>query len=191
MDVEKAYLCQERINELRKNMNGKSVGMVIIDAGVSYYPGDVSYYILSAEKYEKERNYEKAIEAYKKAYEEGHKTYESTMRSIADIYLKTGESEKAIEYLEKALDYNKENEKNTDVHFSFSSYTCMDLIKNMVKLQDFEGAKTYALELIHYEEPKLLKEDNFYAVQYVLEAYYYLYFVESDNKKRSRCGSSV
>lgn len=183
-DVEKAYLCQERINELRKNMNGKSVDMVIIDAGVSYYPNDVSYYILSAEKYEKERNYEKAIEAYKKAYEEGHKTYESTMRSIADIYLKTGESEKAIEYLEKALDYNKENEKNTDVYFSYSSYTCMTLIKNMVKLQDFERAKTYALELIHYEEPKLLKEANLYAVQYVLEAYYYLYFVESDNKKK-------
>lgn len=185
-NVEKAYWYQERIDELRVKMNEKSADVVIMDGGVTTYSytNDVSCSAL-ARKYEKEGAYKKAIEYYKKAYEDGDEWYESFMQSIAHIYLKMGESEKAVECLEEVLKRDKANENDPDVHFSYTAYVCVDLIMNLIKLQDYEKAKIYALELIHYEEPDVYKEDNSYAVTYVLAAYYYLYIIENESNKRA------
>lgn len=180
-NVEKAYWYQERIDELRVKMNGENADVVVTDGGVTTYSytNDVSCSAL-AKKYEEEGNYQKAIEYYKKAYEDGDEWYESFMQSIAHIYLKMGDTKKAVQCLEEVLDYDKANENDPDAYFSYTVYICMDLIKILIELQDYGKAKTYALELIHYEEPDVYQEDNSYAVTYVLAAYYYLYIIESD-----------
>ncbi len=184
-DVEKAYWYQEQIDALRMKMSGQSADFIIEKEGVTtyHYIHDISCSAL-AEKYEKEQNYEKAIEYYNKAYEEDDESYESVMQSIAHIYLKMGNPEKGIECLEKVLDCDKANEKDPDAYFSYTSYICMDLINNLIELRNFEKAKTYALELIHYEEPDTLKEDCSYAVLYVLAAYYILYKIEMESQKK-------
>lgn len=180
-NVEKAYWYQERIDELRVKMNGENADVVVTDGSVTTYSytNDVSCSAL-AKKYEEEGNYQKAIEYYKKAYEDGDEWYESFMQSIAHIYLKMGKTKKAIQCLEEVLDHDKANENDPDAYFSYTVYICIDLIKILIELQDYEKAKTYALELIHYEEPDVYQEDNSYAVTYVLAAYYYLYIIESD-----------
>ncbi len=180
-NVEKAYWYQERIDELRVKMNGENADVVVTDGSVTTYSytNDVSCSAL-AKKYEEEGNYQKAIEYYKKAYEDGDEWYESFMQSIAHIYLKMGKTKKAIQCLEEVLDHDKANENDPDAYFSHTVYICIDLIKILIELQDYEKAKTYALELIHYEEPDVYQEDNSYAVTYVLAAYYYLYIIESD-----------
>ncbi len=185
-NVEKAYKYQERIDKLRMKMNGESADIVVRDGSETkyLYAHDISCSVL-ARKYEKEGEYKKAIEYYKKAYEDGDEWYESFMQSIAHIYPKMGEPEKAIECLEEVLDRDKANENDPDVYFSYTAYVCTDLIMNLIKLQDYEKAKLYALELIHYEEPDVYKEDNSYAVTYVLAAYYYLYIIENEPNKKA------
>ncbi len=89
------------------------------------------------------------------------------MQRIAHVYLKMNQPEKAIAYLEEMLDRDKENEKNSNAYFAYSSYICIDLIKNLIKLKDYKTAKRYALELIHYEEPDIYKEDNSFLCSYL------------------------
>lgn len=185
-NVEKAYWYQERIDELRAKRNAESADEFAMDrGGTTYdYTNDVSCSAL-AQKYEEEGNYQKAIEYYQKAYKDGDEWYENFIQRIAHVYLKMNQPEKAIAYLEEILDRDKENEKNSNAYFAYSSYICIDLIKNLIKLQDYEKAKIYALELIHYEEPDVYKEDNSYAVTYVLAAYYYLYIIENEPNKKA------
>ncbi len=185
-NVEKAYWYQERIDELRAKRNAESADEFAMDRGgtIYDYTNDVSCSAL-AQKYEEEGNYQKAIEYYQKAYKDGDEWYENFMQRIAHVYLKMNQPEKAIAYLEEILDRDKENEKNSNAYFAYSSYICIDLIKNLIKLQDYEKAKIYALELIHYEEPDVYKEDNSYAVTYVLAAYYYLYIIENEPNKKA------
>lgn len=185
-NVEKAYWYQERIDELRVKRKKESTDATK-DTGTTIYcdSNDVSCSAL-AQKYEEAQEYEKAIEYYKKAYEDGDEWYESFMESIAQIYLKMGETKKAIQCLEEVLDRDKANENNPDVYFSYTAYICTELIMNLIKLQDYEKAKKYAYELIHYKEPDTLKEDNSYAVTYVLVAYYYLYVIENESNKRAQ-----
>ncbi|MDE7204089.1 MAG: serine/threonine protein kinase [Lachnospiraceae bacterium] len=184
-DIEKAYWYQERIDELRNKMDKKGADIIITDGGVTtyHYTNDVSYTML-AEKYEEEENYERAITFYKKSYDYGDGRYDSVMQSIAHIYEKMGEPKKAVECLEKVLDYDKANENDPNTYFSYTSYICVELIKSFVKMHDYEKAKMYALELIHYDDPNTLKEENSYAVTNVLAAYFYLYFVENESEKK-------
>ncbi len=186
-NVEKAYWYQERIDELRVKRNAESADEFAMDRDVTTYDytNDVSCSAL-AQKYEEEGNYQKAIEYYQKAYKDGDEWYENFMQRIAHVYLKMNQPEKAIAYLEEILDRDKENEKNSNAYFAYSSYICIDLIKNLIKLKDYKTAKRYALELIHYEEPDIYKEDNSYAVTYVLAAYYYLYIIENDFHQRTQ-----
>lgn len=184
-DIEKAYWYQARIDELRNKMDKKGADVIITDGGVTtyHYTNDVSYAML-AEKYEEEENYEQAIAFYKKSYDDGDERYDSVMQSIAHIYEKMGEPKKAVECLEKVLDCDKADEKNPNTHFSYTSYICIELIKSLVKMRDYEKTKMYALELIHYNELNTLKEDNSYAVTNVIVAYYYLYFVENEPRRK-------
>lgn len=104
-------------------MSGQSADFIIEKEGVTtyHYIHDISCSAL-AEKYEKEQNYEKAIEYYNKAYEEDDESYESVMQSIAHIYLKMGNPEKGIECLEKVLDCDKANERSRCLFFIYILY---------------------------------------------------------------------
>lgn len=53
------------------------------------------------------REYDKAIEFYKKAYDNKESHYDDVWYSIANVYIKTGDTEQAVKYLKRILTVDK------------------------------------------------------------------------------------
>lgn len=185
-DVEKAYYYQNILDEIREEGEADKYEFNATDiigmdeSGIKrIWTKSVSSFDM-AEEYRDKGMYEEAIEYYKKAYEEESVLNETIVRSISNVYLEMGETNSAIEYMEAILDAEKENEKNSDTFFNYSSCLCIDLIKMLIDQKDYVRARSYARELIQYKEEEVDEENNSYVVSVVLTAYYYLYIMEED-----------
>ena len=186
-DLDKAYRYQKTIDKLSENIAQKKDGITVSnESGIHFFGFDEISLSDMAEKFEKEGEYEKAIEYYKRSYEDGNELYETVMSNISHVYLKMGDVDTAVSYLEQILDNDKYYIDNAlSEHYVYSGYICAEMIKLLIEQNHFEKARNYAKELIHYELPETTNEDNEYAVRYVLSGYYYLYLLEKAESGRN------
>lgn len=184
LDIEKGYKYQQLMDQLREDMSGD---LTAIDGEIDR--GTIPLWqpnMALAEEYEKKGKYEEAIEYYKKACDEGEEIYAVAMNIIADIYLRNGRPDMAAASLEKVLEDDKKDEKNPKAFFHYSGDVCFNLIKVFLQLKDYEKAKIYAKEMIHYKKADTIKEDNADSVTYVLAAYFFLYILEDKPNEKER-----
>ena len=201
-DIKKAYEYQQIIDNLRseKMQNEKPAENEI----PALYLDDISYLEL-AEQYEKETRYDDAIKSYKKAYQCGELFYEEMMQSIAELYVRTGNTDNAIKVYKEILDNDKKLKESSDpdINISYSGWICVKLIRLLIEQGEKEAAKAYAQEMVHYEGLDIeddvyfsneqyandmcneslnsYKEDINDEITYILAGKYYLYVLEDDS----------
>lgn len=165
IDTDKTFYYQEIIESLK-------------DSNDKFVYGDVGYMHLAAAEEEK-GNYQEAIELYYKAYEESEGSYDEILKSISDIYLKTGDIDNAIRCLERILDINKEEMVIKDDYNVYYSHICYDLINLLIRNNEITKAKEYIEELIYYNIEDIENETDSYNIQWPLLANYKLYLIET------------
>lgn len=181
-DPDKSYKYLQSIKELNKSTNGETADIKIIDGDKRSFFDSGVYLWYIADKFEEENEYEKAINFHKTAYQEGEESYESSEMSIAKIYLKKGDKDTAISIMKKILDNDRKCiGKDLSKYYLYTQYVCIDLTELLIDRKDYAQAQRYAKELIHYKLPDTQKNDNSYAVKYVLAGYFFLYRLEQNS----------
>lgn len=184
-DAEKAYEYQNIVNSLREYTKGENADAIISDnfETTYIYTNDFTYEDL-AEQYENSEDYKNAIAYYKKAYDKGTGSYDYILYKIAGLYKKMGEINNAIEYLERALEIDKEYVNKSDSYFMYTGYVSIELIEILISEKNYVKAKEYAKELIYYNERGLADDGNTKALQNLICGYFYLWSLcEKDEDK--------
>lgn len=177
-DLEKAYLYQELINQLRKNAVEKDTSEVIDIIQLTH----MEMYDMTGsdlgKKYELEGQFDEAITYYKKDCEKAGATYKNGMQGIAGVYFKTGKVDMGIACLEEIILHSRKEDID-----AYSIYA--DLIKKLIEQKNFEKAKKYAKELLDSMNSNVLPDNDFYSITYIISAHYFLYLSEQDTDKKN------
>lgn len=138
-----------------------------------------------AEEAERKKEYQKAIELYYKAISNKEEPYDMVLPDIANVYLKMGEKEHAIECLEEVLRLDCINiQKNNGL--LYTDYACCKLIDLLIEEKRYKEAKKYAEELILYNPVKTDNENNIYNIKWLSVANYRLYKMETSLPEKKR-----
>lgn len=167
-DARKAYEYQMIIDELQEKKDD------------IFYINDVNL-VHIAEEAETRKEYEKAIELYYEAYRKEEESYQIAFVKIAHLYLKLGNKNKAIEQLEKVLEWDRYYEKQEDVYILYTDYACCELIDLLIEEDRIEEAKQYAYELIEYNKAE---EYSFSNLTWLIAGYYRLYCLEQNQEQK-------
>ncbi len=160
-DPIKQEFYQAKIDELRH-----------VEKYAYVYSGDVSFQDLAL-SCEVRGDLEMALEFYQKAYETGEPAYDVILYSAAEVCLKVGYTQRAIENLEEILRIDRENSKTP-----FTNHACLKLIDICMAEKNFDYAKKLIDELIK----KNCDENSAYAITYLVAANFRLYLLEKDEK---------
>lgn len=178
-DIEKIDYYQELLDELRQEKDDSDSTIVI-------HTGDKSHSDLG-DDYMNKGDYISAIKMYKKAYDNDEEPWDWILPRLSKAYYKTDDVDSAIECLVEVLDYDKRNIKSKDAFAHYSGYVCLDLVKILIEKERLDEAKEYAKELVTYLEPEIkANEDNTHYINDVLDAYWYLYYLENDQANKRR-----
>lgn len=185
-DPDKSYKYLQIINELNKSTNGEIADIKIIEGDKrNFFDSSVNLWYI-ADKFEEEKEYEKAINFHKAAYKEGEESYASSEWSIAKIYLKKGDKDTAISILKKILDNDRKYiGKDLSKYYLYTEHACIDLTELLIDRKDYSEAQRYAKELIHYKLPDTQKNNDSYAVKYVLAGCFFLYRLEQNSIEKN------
>ena len=171
---EKAYWYQQQIDDLRKE-KGVNQNQIYLDDMTNS-----DFASACAERGE----YEKAIELYEKAYHNGEETYDYVLYRMANVSIKAGWAERAVGYLKRILEIDKEEIKESHNYSFYSSNACHELIELLISQECYSDAEHYAHELIAYNEPMLSESCNTEYIKWIISANYQLYRIEKDKQKK-------
>lgn len=130
---------------------------------------------------EEKGEYKRAIKLYYKVAETESELYEFALENISDIYLKMGETDKAIAVLKQMLEKNKNC-------WAYNSYTYCALIDLLISENRQEEARKHAEELIKHNIEKADTKDDL--AIWMIAANYRLYQMETDLQKKEQYWSN-
>ena len=165
-DPAKQIFYQEEINKLKpKNF---SEGIVVDATGVSLSEAAFDCWFKG--------EFDKAIALYEKAYALDAEPYDYVLYALAETCREAGYTARAIEYLERILEIDREQERRGTPDFKFTCYACDDLINIFLEEGRRDEARKLSEELIRHNAGA----KNFYEATWLIVGRYDLYRLETE-----------